>query len=152
MNLPKDFEDLIAAFVSADVEHMIIGGYAVGFHGVPRTTKDLDVMIGGGANLDRVARALEAFGMSADFADGARRLKDDEVMWFGRPPLRVDLLRSAAGLKFDEAYPRAERVLVGDALSAVIGFGDLIKNKKAAGRPQDLADVQRLERARAARK
>ncbi len=150
MKIPKDFADLLTAFDACGVEYMVVGGYAVGHHGVPRATKDLDLFVSGGDNLARVAAALASFGLPSSIADRARSLGDSEVLWFGKPPLRVDLLRSITGVSFEEAYPRAETVVLEGTPVKIIGRADLLANKRAAGRPQDLADAARLgDRGRA---
>lgn len=143
---PGDFSDLLRAFESAGVEYLVVGGYAVGAHGRPRATKDLDLWIAGGDNLDRVARALVAFGLPGSVADAARALGPNEVLYFGSPPLRVDLLRSIAGIELADALPRAVRLSLGELVVPVIGLEDLIANKRAAGRPRDLADAAALAR------
>jgi len=106
----------------------------------------------GGANLDRVAAALAAFGLPDSLVEAARRLGDEEVLFFGRPPGRVDLLRSISGVTFDAARSRAVPMTLGTHDQVpVIHMDDLIVNKRSAGRPQDLADAAALERLRARR-
>ena len=152
IQLPPDFSELIAAFDAYGVEYLVVGGYAVGAHGRPRATKDLDLWIGGGANLDRVAAALAAFGLPVSLVETARGLGEDEVLFFGRPPARVDLLRSISGVTFDAARARAVPMRLGAREGVpVIHIDDLIANKRSAGRPQDLADAAALERLRARR-
>lgn len=152
MELPSDFSALIAAFEARGVEYLVVGGYAVGAHGRPRATKDLDLWVSGGENLERVALALTDFGVPAAIIGQARSLGDDEVLFFGRSPLRVDLLRSISGVSFDAARVRAVRMKLGDREGVpVIHIDDLIENKRRAGRPQDLADAASLERLKARR-
>lgn len=149
--LPEDFEELLGAFEREGVEYLIVGGYAVGAHGRPRATKDIDLWIGGGENLDRVARALLAFGMPSTLGDAVRASAPDEVIWFGAPPRRVDLLRSIDGVSFDSARSRGVRTRLGDLEVSIIGLDDLITNKKTAGRDTDLVDARHLEEIRASR-
>lgn len=150
--VPSDFLELVSAFDAEGVEYLIVGAYAFGAHVRPRATKDLDIWIAGGENLERVARALARFGLPARYQEMARTLADRDVLWFGAPPVRVDLLRSLEGVEFAAAYARAERFRFG-AIESVpfIGLDDLITNKRAVARRQDLADVEHLERARARR-
>jgi hypothetical protein len=148
LTLPADFEALLGEFEKAGVEYLVIGGYAVGAHGRPRATKDIDLWIGGGPNLERVARALIAFGMAGSLADAVVAARPDEVVWFGVPPRRVDLLRTVAGIDFQGARSRAVRVQIGSLELSVIGLDDLIATKRAAGRSQDLADLGHLEAIR----
>lgn len=145
--LSRDFSDLLEAFAACDVRYLIVGAHAVGAHGRPRTTKDLDLWIDGGDNLERVARALRAFGLPEAFASAAAQLGDKDGLFFGSPPNRVDLLRGITAVPFDVAHARALRVDVGlGSPVAVIGLDDLIASKRAAGRPQDLADLEHLSK------
>jgi hypothetical protein len=149
---PSDFSDLLAAFEAEAVEYLVVGGYAVGAHARPHATKDLDLWVAGGANLERVARALERFGLPETFVEAARTLGEDEVLYFGAPPVRVDILRSLSGVSFAAARSRAEHFSFGTCEAIpFIGLDDLIANKRAAARPQDLADADALERIRSRR-
>lgn len=149
MDLHPDFKDLLAEFARCGVKYALLGGYAVGYHAKPRATKDLDLLVSGlDGNLERVAAALVAFGAPAHVIEAARSLAANEIAHFGVPPVRVDLLRSADGIEAESVIARAEVVVLGELSIPVITIADLIANKRAAGRPQDLADVQVLERAR----
>ena len=126
-----------------------MGGYAVGMHGHPRATKDLDVWVEATrANGERVMEALRAFvapiaGLSADdFATPGTGFM------IGRPPHRIDILTQVAGLDFRSAWRRRVIRDFGGIECPVISLEDLITNKRAAGRPQDLADAEVLERVR----
>jgi len=147
MDLHPDFRDLLAEFARSGVEYALLGGYAVGYHAKPRATKDLDLLVSGsGDNLSRVAEALKAFGAPANVIQSARTLKESEIVHFGAPPVRVDILRSADGIDADGAIARALRITVDGLEIRLIALADLIANKRAAGRPQDLADAALLER------
>jgi predicted nucleotidyltransferase len=152
MDLHPDFRDLLAEFARCGVRFALVGGYAVGIHAKPRSTKDLDLLVSSQEdNLSRVAAALSAFGAPAAVVDAARNLGATEVVYLGAPPVRVDILRQADGVDTEQVIGRAESVDVGGLTVPVISIEDLIANKRAAGRPQDLADVallQRLLRAR----
>ncbi len=147
--LHPDFSDLLAEFARCGVRFAVVGGYAVAHHGRPRATKDLDILVSGRAdNLDRAATALAAFGAPGAVVDGVRRLEPSEIAYFGVPPLRIDIMRRADGIDSEEAIASADCVQHGDIWIPVIGLELLIANKRAAGRPQDLADVAFLERLR----
>jgi hypothetical protein len=147
--LPADFVDLLTEFVAADVRYLVIGGYAVGFHDRPRATKDLDILLADDPeNVARACKALAAFGAPQAIVDGLRAAANDEVIWFGVPPARVDLLKSASGLDFGAAYERHSTMKAGALTVAVAGLDDLIAMKVAADRDQDRVDVKRLERVR----
>lgn len=148
MDLHPDFNDLLVEFVRCGARFVLLGGYAVGIHVKPRATKDLDLLVSGeGDNLLRVAAALAAFGAPAEVIDAARNMKPTEIVYLGVPPVRIDILRQADGIDTELAIGRAESVTLGDLVIPVISLPDLIANKRASGRPQDLADVAVLERA-----
>ena len=147
MDLHPDFSDLLAAFVAADVRFMLLGGYAVAYHGTPRATKDIDLLVSGRRdNPQRVAHALAVFGAPANVIEAARVQSESDVVFLGAPPVRVDILRTVDGLETDAAIERAIPVEIGEMTVPIIELADLIANKRASGRPQDLADVAMLER------
>lgn len=152
MELHPDFRDLLAEFARFGVEYALIGGYAVGYHGKPRATKDLDLLVSGQEeNLARVAAALTAFGAPANVIRSVRTLAENEIVHFGVPPVRVDVLRFADGIDAEAAIRRAERVDLDGLEIRLIALPDLIANKRAAARPQDLADAALLERVQSRR-
>ena len=132
---------------------MVIGAYAVGVHGRPRATKDLDVWIDATpTNALLVLEALRQFG--APLGDLSASDIDHVGTGFkmGIPPRRIDILTQIEGITFDEAWPnRIEGEFAEGVRCPVIGLADIIANKRAVARPQDLADVAVLERIRAAR-
>jgi len=147
MDLHPDFNDLLVEFVRCGVRFVLLGGYAVGIHAKPRATKDLDLLVSGeGDNLSRVADALTAFGAPAGVIVAARNMSPTEIVYLGVPPVRIDILRRADGIDTEQVIARAGVVLVGELAIPVISIDDLIANKRASGRPQDLADVVLLER------
>src|SRR5258708_22997781 len=98
MNLPSDFRDLLEEFARDGVEHVVIGGYAFAFHVEPRATKDLDLLVEGSEeNRGRAARALARYGAPQNVVEAMRTLAETEVVFLGRPPLRIDLLRAIDG-------------------------------------------------------
>jgi len=152
MNLFPDFRDLLAAFVSSEVEFVLIGGYAVIFHGRPRATKDLDLLVGSDdANRARLAAALSMFGAPPSVVQAARAIGPTDIVYFGTSPLRVDLLASASGVDFDRVRERAVQTTLDGIPVRIISLDDLIENKRAAGRPRDVEDCAELERIRAKR-
>lgn len=150
MHLFQDFRDLLEAFVASGVEFVLVGGYAVIFHGRPRATKDMDLLVGiDDANRERLASALESFGAPENVVRGARELSEGEVVFFGVSPLRVDILASASGIDFTDVRKRAIVAQLDGIPVAVLALDDLIANKRAAGRARDLEDCAELERIRA---
>jgi hypothetical protein len=150
IELPDDFRDLLLALADAGAEFVVVGGRAVAFHGHPRATKDLDVLVRATpANAARVYRALAAFGAQlqtfevseADFATY------DGVLQIGAPPRRIDVINRADGIDFDEATQSGDGFDLEGRHIPVIGLDALLRNKWATGRAQDQADVQALEAA-----
>jgi hypothetical protein len=148
-NLPQDFVDLLEAFGRADVRYLIVGGYAVGYHDRPRTTKDLDILLDPDPeNIRRACSALLEFGAQADVAAHLEAAVEDEVVWMGHPPVRVDLLKDAPGVDFAASWARRATTLWNGVSVAVLSRDDLIRSKRASGREQDLIDARNLERAK----
>jgi predicted nucleotidyltransferase len=146
MRLPPDFRELLEALVREKVEFAIVGGYAFAFHARPRATKDLDLLVAGDAeNLARASRALDAFGAPENVVAAMATLGESEVVYMGRPPLRVDFLRAVDGVDAEQILRNAVRTAWEGVPVRVIALDDLIANKRAAARPQDVADVAVLE-------
>lgn len=145
----QDFLDLLSAFNAADVRYLVVGAYAVGVHGHPRATKDLDIWVEASPdNAPKIIAALKAFGAPvANLATGDFA-KPGTGFMMGSPPRRIDILTEISGVRFAEAVPRAISASFDGVPARVIGFDDLIANKRAAARPQDAADVFALERIR----
>lgn len=145
MDVNPDFRDLFKALNEAGARYLVIGAHAVMFHSEPRYTKDLDVWVEPtSGNSQHVWAALHAFAaplrevLPDDFSN------PDVVFQMGREPNRIDVLTSVAGVKFLSAWKRRIRSSYGNQPIFVIGREDLIRNKKAAGRPRDLLDAQKL--------
>jgi hypothetical protein len=146
--MPKDLKELLRAFNDHAVKYVIVGGYAFGVHAEPRATKDLHLFIRSDEeNSQAIFRALAQYGAPlgglspADFMEGT-------VFQIGQPPARVDILQHIDGLSFDQAWEnRIEGMLDGEIRTIVISKEDLIKNKLASGREQDLLDVKKLRTA-----
>lgn len=148
IELPEDFRDLLVELHDAGAEFVVLGGHAVAFHGHPRATKDLDVLVRAElTNAQRVYRALAVFGAPLqDFEVNATDFVTyDGVLQLGLPPRRIDILNGATGITFDEAIAEGVHLELDGRRIPVIGRAALLKNKRAAGRPQDLADVEALE-------
>jgi len=148
MNLHSDFSDLLVEFVRFEVRFALLGGYAVGVYAKPRATKDLDLLVSGeGDNLERVSLALAAFGAPARVVADAHSMGSSEIVYLGVPPLRIDILRSADGVETEEVLAAVNVIELPQGLKVpVISLAHLMANKRAAGRPQDLADVAALEK------
>jgi hypothetical protein len=148
MQLPPDLVAMLSAFAQDDVRYLIIGGHAVGLHARPRSTKDLDVWLDAPrANVARACVALERFGVPGFILEALRGAKPDEIVWMGRVPARVDFLFTIPGVSFATAWPRRVVLNVDGIPLNVIGREDLLANKRATARPQDLRDARALEKA-----
>lgn len=149
--MPKDFKDLLRLLNTNAAKYLIVGGHAFSVYSEPRTTKDLDLFIRSDPeNARAVFRALAQFGAplegmtESDFADGT-------AFQVGLPPNRIDVLQHIDGVTFDEAWTnRNEGLIDGKVPAAVISREDLIRNKLASGREQDLLDVKVLHAAETA--
>jgi hypothetical protein len=147
--LNQDFLDLLSAFNGADVRYLVVGAYAVGVHGHPRATKDLDVWVEASLdNAPKIIAALQVFGAPLANLGPNDFEKAGTGFMMGIPPRRIDILTEISGVRFDEVATRAIQANFDGVAARVIGFDDLVVNKRAAGRPQDLADVDALERIR----
>ncbi len=142
-HLNPDFQDLSKCLNGHKVRYLLIGGYAVGFHGWPRNTKDIDFWIASDReNQGRVIEALKAFAfpsLNVNLLDA-----EDAMLRFGVPPYRVELIKKISGVSFEEAWPQRVYWRDGDIDIPVIGLAELRRNKAASGRPQDLADLDHL--------
>jgi len=148
MALQQDFRDLLSVFAEEGVSYLLIGGYAVTFHSRPRFTKDIDLWIADDPeNVERVIRALARFGAPRAVLDALRTSGPDEIVFFGAPPVRVEIFKRIPGATFEEAYVRRVESSWGDVQVSVIGREDLIRAKRASGRPEDLRDAETLERS-----
>lgn len=149
--LPEDFRDLLLELVDAGAEFVVVGGHAVAFHGHPRATKDLDVLVRATQeNAAKVYLALASFGAPLAAFDVAVTdfASYDGVLQIGVPPRRIDVLNRADGVTFDQAVAAGDGFEIEGRRIPVIGRDALLANKRAAGRAQDLADVKALERLR----
>ena len=143
--LPPDFSEFLRLLNAHQVSYLIVGGYAVGFHGHPRATADIDIWVPMRADSARqLVAVLRAFGFDVPQLTPTLFLRPDQVIRLGAPPLRIELLTSIAGVEFDACYARSVPALLGGAEVRMIALDDLKTNKRAAGRHQDLADLEHL--------
>jgi len=145
MEVQKDFREFLALLNAHEAKFMIVGDYALVFHGVPRFTGDIDVFVKPDhANAKRTINALADFGFSSidlaidDFQD------QNKVIQLGLPPVCIDLFTSISGVTWEEADASKEPGLFGDVSVSYIGKKQFIINKRASGRKKDLADLESL--------
>lgn len=147
MSLPRDLVEMLSVFASDDVRYLVIGGHAVSLHARPRSTKDLDVWLDAEPNnIARACAALIRFGVPRAIAAQLEAAGAEDIVWIGRIPARVDFFKSAPGVKFARAWDRRVQSEIEGVVVHFIGREDLIANKRAVARPQDLRDVRALER------
>ena len=148
MKLEQDFEDFVILLNQYSVEYMIVGGYALAFHGKPRHTGDLDIWIKiSEDNALKILMVLEEFGLRSMGFEKQDFLSAGYVSQIGYPPLRIDILNSIDGVEFDDASANMQRIQIEENLMInYIGLDDFIKNKTASGRKRDLADIKEIMR------
>ena len=145
MDAQPDFKELLGLFNSHGVEYLIVGAYALAFHGAPRNTGDIDLLVRiHPENARKIVSALRAFGF------GTLGLKDDDflqpeqVVQLGVPPVRVDILTSISGVTWEEAIAGQMPGCYADVPVNFIGKTEYIRNKRATGRKKDAADIEAL--------
>ena len=149
MQLPKDWREFIELLNSNEVDFLIVGGVAVAWHGHPRFTSDIDILVRPtSANAECVIQAIRQFGFVQFGLTPDDMNQPDQIIQLGNPPNRIDLLASISGVDFDEAWEgRVEGELEG-VRAKFIGFDDLIRNKESTGRARDLGDAGVLRERR----
>lgn len=144
----RDFVEMLSALCDAGAEFLIVGAHAMAVHGRPRATGDLDIWVRPAPeNAERVWAALEVFGAPLHELSKDDLSTTDVVFQIGLPPSRIDLMTSISGVKFEAAWAGRVRLRIDDVEVMVIGRDELIQNKRAVGRPRDVADVAELEGA-----
>lgn len=145
LDLPRDFKELIALFLSHEVRFLVVGAYALGIHGRPRNTGDIDLWIEmSSENSKKTVAALhEFFGPMPEIRE-ENFLSADRMSQFGIEPMRVDILNSISGVDFADAYDRKIEINYSGLRIPFLSLTDLRANKLAAGRHKDLADLENL--------
>ncbi len=147
MQLDPDFREFVASFNEHDVRYLVVGGYALAAHGLPRATGDLDAWVWvNDQNAARILTALQAFGFGGLGLEASDFDHPDSVIQLGYPPYRIDILTSIDGVDFEDAWERRLSIDIDGLHLDVIGRDDLLRNKIAADRPQDRADVHWMNR------
>ncbi len=146
MNIQQDFKELLRLLEDNSVKYLIVGGYAVAFHGFPRLTKDIDFFFENtDENVEKVLTSLELFGFSRHDLDIASFTTPGNIITFGVEPVRVDFLNDISGVSFQEAWENRIRGKYGDVAANFIGRSELIKNKTSTDRPKDKLDAEELK-------
>ena len=145
MEIQPDFKDLLGLFNAHKVEYIIVGGYALAFHGAPRYTGDIDIYVKPeDENAARIISALSEFGFGSVGQYAEDFEKPEQVIQLGVPPVRVDIITSIAGISWNEAFSGRVSGKYGDIQVHYIGRKQFIINKRAVARKKDLADLEAL--------
>ena len=145
MILNQDFKEFFQLLNANDVQYLIIGGFAVAFHGHPRYTKDIDVWIWiDPENANRVVKTLDDFGFESLGLKENDFLETETIIQLGYAPNRIDLIMGVPGVEFRECYERRDETEIDGVKLPFIDLENLKKAKKASGRLQDLADIENL--------
>lgn len=143
--LQADLKEFIALLNSHRVEYLVVGGHAVAFHGHPRFTGDIDFFVRmTAANVQRLLSVLNAFGFGDLGITERDLLQPKRIVQLGHPPNRIDLLTSISGVEFDAAWETRVETVMDDQPVSMLGWDELLRNKKATGRQKDLADLEKL--------
>ena len=143
----RDFRDFIAALNDEGVAYLIVGGYAFARYVKPRVTKDFDVWVEASAvNAPKIWRALAGFGAPSTHFSESDFHAPGITLQIGIEPNRIDVITQVSGLSFEQAWPNRKAGDFGGLQAWYIGSADLLKNKLAAGRPQDNVDAAALRK------
>ncbi len=143
--LQADFKDFLSLLNAHRVEYLLIGGYAVGYHGYPRATVDLDVWIASTPdNAQRTVAVLREFGFTDPVLTPELFLERDRIVRMGVPPFRIEIATTISGVEFDPCYRSRIDAVIDGVPVPVIDLVSLRRNKRAAGRNKDLDDLENL--------
>jgi predicted nucleotidyltransferase len=143
--LTQDFKEFVTSLNDNKVRYLVVGGYAVAYHGYPRYTKDIDIWIDlDPDNASRIVKALDQFGFASIGLTAEDFLETETIIQLGYPPNRIDLITSLSGVDFEDCYTNRESVEMDGVVVDFIDLESLRRNKKSSGRAQDLADLENL--------
>jgi predicted nucleotidyltransferase len=144
--LNKDYKEMLECLLEENVRFLLVGAYAVAVHGFPRATKDIDFFVWATPeNAANLMRALAKFGAPLHDISEADLSSEGTVFQIGNSPRRIDIITNISGVKFEQAYANKATIFIEGIEVPVISLDDLIANKRASARLQDLADVEKLE-------
>ena len=145
IRLPQDFSEFLRLLNSHKVEYLLIGGFAVGYHGYPRATGDMDIWIAiSPENADKMIKLLKEFGFDVPGLTADLFMKKRQVVRMGMPPIRIEVITDISGVSFDECYNKKVIGLIDDISVNIISSEHLKINKKASGRIKNLNDLEHL--------
>lgn len=145
MEIQPDFKELLALLNAHNVDYVIVGAYALAFHGAPRFTGDIDIFVKPDPkNAERILAALKEFGFGSLDLNKSDFQQPDNVIQLGVPPVRVDLITSLTAVSWQQAYSGKVEGIYGDVPVYFLGRKEFLANKKALSRKKDLADIEAL--------
>ena len=146
MDLAPDFDEFFACLTAHGVEFVVVGAYALAFHGSPRFTGDIDIFVRPTAdNATRLLGALEAFGFPVGHLTAAAVVDSRRIIEMGVPPVQIHVMSAISGVDWDTAWSDRVDGPLGRHIVSFLGRESFLRNKRAAGRPKDLADIDALE-------
>lgn len=145
LRLPQDFKEFLKLLNAKGVEYLLIGGYAVGYHGYPRATADMDVWVAvKPENAEKLMVVLRDFGFDMPELTPELFLKEKNIVRMGIPPMRIEITTGISGVEFDACYAQKVVDILDGVQVNIINLQDLKVNKKASGRFKDLNDLENL--------
>ena len=145
IRLPPDFKDFLKLLKEHSVQYLLIGGYAVGYHGYPRATADMDIWVAiQPDNANRIVSVLKEFGLDVPELTSQLFLQEKRIIRMGVPPVRLEITTSISGVEFDACYERRIVAELDGVEVNLISLDDLKANKKASGRSKDITDLEKL--------
>jgi hypothetical protein len=146
MELAPDFDEFIASLIAHGVEFVVVGAYALAFHGSPRFTGDLGILIRPSPdNAQKLLAALDAFGFPSTGLTAEAVADRRRMLQMGVPPVQIHVMSAISGVEWDEVWKDRVEGRLGPHLVSYLGRTTFLKNKRAAGRPKDLADIDAIE-------
>ena len=145
IQLPSDFKEFLKLLNSHRVEYLLIGGYAVSYHGHPRATADMDIWIAiQKENAEKMVAVLKEFGFNTPQLAADLFLRENQIIRMGTPPMRIELLTTISGVHFEECYSERIVGVIDDVEVQIINLEHLKRNKQASRRQKDLDDLEHL--------
>ncbi len=145
IQLPPDFKEFLKLLNNHKVEYLLVGGYAVGYHGYPRATSDMDIWIAvNPINAKKIVNVLNEFGFDAPELTTDLFLEENKIIRMGVPPVRLEIITTISGVDFDSCYQQKKHGKIDGVEVNIIDLENLRKNKTASGRYKDLNDLENL--------
>ena len=147
LTLPEDFKEFLRLLNVHEVEYLLIGGYAVGYHGYPRTTADMDIWFAiSPQNAVKLYDVFIEFGMTDPSLSSDIFMQPKKIIRMGLPPIRIEVMGEIDGVNFDDCYKKRVLAEIDNEQINIISKPHLLKNKRASGRHKDLDDIENLVR------